>query len=504
MIGLAFPGVPGIQHFGHTGHAAWGVTNAVAHSDQVFRERLAHSEHGLAAAGPLGDEPVDVLETRLAVRGDDHEAIRCVETGRGTVVVDGDLCYSIRQPARVLCDLGFSAFRPLLRARSAEDVFSALKRWVDPVNRVLAADTGGRVLRGTVGVTPKLDRERRWLPQEPSEPQGWRDPSPPASVQGWAVDANELPADRPDHDLGDSYPSAARADRIHVLLGRLTGMIPEDFWHIHADTRSAPAVDLVDRLRRIRSGASLGPSARTLAEELEAWDGHMDQESRAAGRFAAWRSSLVRRLVGHPALAPLGSPHGMGGIFDAWFDVPHRIAASLESLLDADELGIDAATEMLGALEAAAGETVDRWGDRHALAPLHVLTDIAPMAASQIPSVGLPGDTDTVAANASVPGVTDLAFGGPVARWIWDLGDRDRSRWSVPFGASGVPTSPHFADQLDTWRTACTTQVVTDWSRLRETPWPASTPPVHRPMTAPSSDGRDQGDGRSDTTLEGR
>src|SRR5690606_29544681 len=35
VIGLAFPGVPGVPHFGHTGGVAWAITNAVADNQDL-------------------------------------------------------------------------------------------------------------------------------------------------------------------------------------------------------------------------------------------------------------------------------------------------------------------------------------------------------------------------------------------------------------------------------------------------------------------------------------
>jgi penicillin amidase len=65
-----------------------------------------------------------------------------------------------------------------------------------------------------------------------------------------------------------------------------------------------------------------------------------------------------------------------------------------------------------------------------------------------------------------VPGLTDRAVRGPAARWVWDLADRDASRWVVPFGADGVPGSPHHHDQLPLWLGGELAPVVTDWNRL--------------------------------------
>ena len=39
-IGLSFPGVPGLSHFGHNRHVAWCVTHAMADYQDVFVERF--------------------------------------------------------------------------------------------------------------------------------------------------------------------------------------------------------------------------------------------------------------------------------------------------------------------------------------------------------------------------------------------------------------------------------------------------------------------------------
>ena len=95
---------------------------------------------------------------------------------------------------------------------------------------------------------------------------------------------------------------------------------------------------------------------------------------------------------------------------------------------------------------------------------LHPVPTLLGFPGPVVEPVPLSGDTDCVRCTASVPGVSDVSWRGSVARWVWDLGDRDRSRWGVPFGASGDPASPHATDQLTTWAAAQTVQVVTDWT----------------------------------------
>ena len=103
------------------------------------------------------------------------------------------------------------------------------------------------------------------------------------------------------------------------------------------------------------------------------------------------------------------------------------------------------------------------WGDRHKLLAVHVLP--GPLDSSA-PTADLSGDTGCVLCTESLPGVEDRSFRGPVARYVWDLADRQNSRWIVPFGASGVPGHEHFADQLPLWTAGELAPVVTDWSLL--------------------------------------
>ena len=185
VVGLAFPGVPGVPHFGHAGPAAWGVTNAIAHSVDVFRERLRPLPDGYEALGPDGWRRADVERSTIGVRGGDPVEVEAIETTHGTVVTDlrpdGDelIGWSIRMPARANGDLGAAALLELLRARTAADVVAAFGSWIDPVNRVLAADREGTVLSATVGVVPDRPRpERRLpLPAESAEPASDRAPA---------------------------------------------------------------------------------------------------------------------------------------------------------------------------------------------------------------------------------------------------------------------------------------------------------------------------------------
>lgn len=480
VLGLAFPGVPGVQHFGHSGAAAWGITNAIAHHVEVFREQL--SPDGRSALGPDGWAPVTRHVETIRVRGGDDVDVEVVETERGPLVVDG---FSVRFPARVASDVGFSCLLPLLRSRSAADVVDALRGWVDPVNRVLAADTDGTVLSLDAGLVVTRPAQDRRLPHDAwsdaARPAPWHRLADPTHVTDVAVDANERPADA-GRDLGRAYVAPYRARRIRELLDAGGTSGPADQATIHGDTLLGSAEGLLGWVRR---ADALSSDAAELRDRLLGWDRHMDAGSADAGAFAAWRTEVAALLTAHPALAPLHAPHGRGVLLDPWLGVGPRVADALPRLLGAAGIGIDGvavAREALERVASAGGATggadpsgpgraapADQtWGDRHRLQPVPTLLGYPGPVVDAVP---LSGDTDCVRCTASVPGVSDRSWRGSVARWVWDLGDRRRSRWGVPFGASGDPASVHATDQLATWAAAGTVEVVTDWDLLvEETP----------------------------------
>ncbi|WP_088979658.1 penicillin acylase family protein [Micromonospora coxensis] len=472
VVGLAFPGVPGLPHFGHAGEVAWAVTNAMADYQDLYREQLRHDGDRVLVRDADGWTPAHRHVERIPVRGGATETVEVVETPRGPVI-DHDRrtgeAISLRTPARVEGSLGFDALLPLLRARTVDDVADALRAWVEPVNSVLVADTSGAVHRLVAGLVPTRDERCRREPVPGWDPryrwQGGYAESKPVAADGFAVCANDRRDDVA--DLGDDFAPPYRAARIRALLAE--GVSPET---VHMDTRLA-RTPLRDALHRL-DPAVLTPPARALRERLTAWDGRMRADSLDAGAFAAWRAALARRLHEHPRLRPLRAPSAYDGLFRPWTDPLARIGHALDGVVAGlHRLGADVAPVAAAALEDAATAPPQAWGQRHALHPVHL--GVAPAVDEAVAAMrrrtALAGDTDCVLATSSVPGTSDACRRGPVARYVFDLGDRDRSRWIVPFGASGRPGDPHFDDQLPRWATGELIPVTTDWRHLTPDPY---------------------------------
>nr|WP_202448771.1 penicillin acylase family protein [Streptomyces sp. SID2999] len=367
---------------------------------------------------------------------------------------------ALRYPPRVTEDLGFSALLPLLRARTVADVDSALDAWTEPVNVVQAADTTGAVLHRVAGRVPVRPRTNslRVVPawEKGHAWQGWHTPPCATLDNGIAVMANQRGPATP---LGIEFAPPHRAHRIRTLLEQRPTWSATDLPAIHTDTHLASATPLLTHLAEL---TTLTPEATRLRETLLSWNRHMDADSVEAAVYAALRTAVVRRLAAHPAFAALTEPPAYPEVLLPWMSLTARIGFALEHLLNAEELlGIDRRETVREALEEVAeAPPTTPWSDTHRVAPWRALPE------PPYTEPGLAGDHDCVNCTTAVPGITDLAARGPAARYVWDLNDRDNSRWIVPFGADGVPGNPHHRDQLPLWLKGDLAQVVTDWTRL--------------------------------------
>ncbi|WP_104106899.1 GNAT family N-acetyltransferase [Nocardioides sp. 616] len=384
VAGLAFPGVPGVQHFGHAGEVAWAVTNAMA-DHQELRQVTGEA----------------VLERRtelVEVAGGDPVPVEIVTTAHGPVVVHdaaGQEAWALRTPAWSAGDLGFGALLPLLRARSVADVETALEAWVEPVNNWIVADTAGRLLHKVAGR----------MAGDPALPR----------IEGGPDDVLVTANDRRDDSfaaLTEDFAAPFRRDRITELLAG-------DGWDA---TRAAEV--LTDDLQLAwRSLLEVLPEASSpVVARLRAWDGRMAADSADAALFAAVRARLVELVCASPTLAPLREPCPYGALHEPWFHLGVRVATALPHLLRRPDdvrrlLDVDLPALLATAIDDVAGDPPSgTWGERH-----RFVHDGTPLA----------GDTDCVAATGWAPG-SELVARGPVARYVWDLADRSRSRWAVP------------------------------------------------------------------------
>jgi penicillin amidase len=491
VIGLSFAGVPGFPHFGHNRTVAWCVTHTGADYQDLYIERFQPGDPTRYEFKGEWREARTARET-VHVRGSEPVEIDVTETHHGPVLL-GDptsgYAITVRYTATAEPNRTFEALLPMLRASSAAELEAAMRPWVDPVNNFVFADVHGAIGYRTRGELPVRAAANAWVPVP-----GWdgahewagtvpfdalpavRDPE-----TGWIATANSKVTGRDGHYIGLDFAPDFRTRRLVDHLRRLEKGPPDagvpHMAAMHADRVSIPAAEFVAILAYL---PATEPRAKAALDLLRGWDGTMDADAVAPTIYSVFRERLMRDLMG-PILGPLASEAFAGAPRGA---VAHmaRLRARLTDLIRRDDAALLPARTtwpvvLERALTAAVSELTEllgpetsewRWGGVHRTQPRHPLSAACPDAAPLLdpPSVAMGGDGDTVQAASFISGAGYGLTSTSVARYVFDLGDWERSAWVVPLGSSGHPGSRHYADQVQAWARLELSPMLYDWTRV--------------------------------------
>lgn len=466
VIGLSFPGVPGFPHFGHNRDVAWCITHGMADDQDLFVLDLRRTADGVEYRHDGGWRTATIRVEQIAVAGASPIEVECVSTHVGPVVAGHErgtdwTAIALRWTATAAPDTTFDSLLPMVRARSVDDLDRAFERWVVPVNNVLAADTSGAIayrLRGRVALRPD---SHGWTVVDGADPSAvweefladaalarWRDPE-----QGFLVTSNNRVAAGGPY-LSHDWAHPTRARRLTERLGGRDGWDVDDVGALLGDTHSGVSAALADRLRALRPADDHDVSALEL---LDGWDHHMDAGSAAAALCGTVRAELVDLLCRELDLTEDALPGVPGPSRHQTMRFANaRLAWWIDDLDLVSDEALGAALRLaVRRLELAQGSepAAWRWGSAHLAGWAHPLVALRPDLADELvvpPPVGLGGDNECVWATSTAPPST-TASNAQVARYVFDVGDWDRSGWIVPHGVSGDSRSPHHLDQLDDW-----------------------------------------------------
>jgi penicillin amidase len=475
IIGHSVPGMPGVMHFAHNAHVAWGMTYGSADTQDLFIEKFEDRADGRYFLFKHEWSKAEVLNETLNVRGGRSVDIEVTITRHGPVIAGEPSSgngIAISDPALIKGTLWVDSVRDLMHAKSVHELHDAFSEWTDRVNNYAVADVEGNFGYLHEGKIPVRGERNGW-----SAVPGWTGefewdgyiphdelPRTINPEQGFVVTCNQrvAQADYP-YYVGLYFAAHYRADRIVTRIGELTpGTVTvADMATIHAERLSTPGTILRDRLASLDLDEEDQLAAQVL---LKAWDGRIDRESVATSIYAVTRSIITRWQTE----TRFGDIAGELMAKDTGAD-NHRRLVVLEwqmALERGDESVWPDGRSWDGALKAALGKALGllkgRYGDDmsgwtwaalHRTAPTHPLSEVSPENADILnpPSVAAHGDGDTPLAGSYGTEMPFNVGGISVNRYIFDPSDWTNSRWITPLGSSGHPGSKHYSDQSVMW-----------------------------------------------------
>ncbi|MFP4075537.1 MAG: penicillin acylase family protein [Halochromatium sp.] len=499
--GVTLPGVPWIL-VGHNEHLAWGITAAMADTQDVFLERV--SEDGTRVLRPDGRwEPIEVRVERIKVAGASAGQPETIElpirSTRHGVLIDALLATpdanptglaAVRRPRERLAlrttlerpDRSFVGLWRLNTATSLAEARASAEDFRQVSLNFLFAHRDGRIARQVSGLLPRRERGSGAFPAPGwVSGYGWngflpfaRNPGVTAPSSDRLVSANDAMSagDEAQPALGHSWLAPFRAQRIKALLERPGRFDGERMARMQTDRVSPEAALYLASLRRhLPAIRRLDPTAASLAERrLLDWSGDFRQDSRPAAFFVLLRPALYRALYGDELGPDLELLMGLetrtyGPLAEAmrtdqsrfWDD--RETPAHQEGPAAIWARALRATARALQ--EAVPGEEAPTLGQLRRLTFPHAF-DGQPLLGDlfNLGPLGRGGDHGTIDV-ALAPLTRPREIGNiPSLRVVFAPSDWDATRGTLPLGQSGHRLSRFRADQLD------------DWLAGRSHPWP--------------------------------
>jgi penicillin amidase len=465
VAGVSAPGGPGVI-VGHNDRIAWGMTNVGPDVQDLYEEKFdpANPQRYLT---PVGWRYADVRHEEIKVRkgftssATDSVPLDVTTTRHGPIIFEkAGKRYALRWTALDPRLNTTDSVYLINRARDWKDFSAAVRSFTAPTQNIVYADTSGHIGYHVAGVVPIRRSGDGSVPYDGSTDEGdWIDYIPIAKLprlydppSGIIVTANQriVGADYP-YFLTHSWAQPYRARRILDLLNQKPKLTTDDFRGIQGDVYSlghilfAHESSKILRPRLTPTDAKLGE----LLDSFEKWDGLVNADSRVAPMLAQMRIAFRSRILTAALGDDLVKTYQWSN-FDTTIDrliseqpkdwLPKELNSYAELLRACYQDARAALTKQLGT-----DESKWTWGEMVKVRFNHPLAG-APLIGLQFtippfPQNGTGGLAATVNVGASVS-----------MRLIADASNWDNTQHGIALGESGVPSGPHWSDQLADWR----------------------------------------------------
>jgi penicillin amidase len=451
VSGVTFPGVPGIV-LGHNEHIAWGATNVGPDVQDLYKETF--NERGEYKT-PSGWEKILSRREEIKVRSNplspvtETLALEVEETRNGTIISDETgRKFALKWTARDPKNQEFEAFFLLNRAKNWKDFQNALRTYGGATQNFVYADVEGNIGWIAAGRIPLRRTGDGGLPYDGATADGdWIGYIPFEALpqlynpqDGLIVTANQRIVGTDYKYFGVISRDAAgpwRARRIYDLLKSKAKVTMDDVRDVQHDVYSHVYHELASEIVRTQSA-----SPETLAV-LKNWDGKMTADSKAGLLVNEIRSCAAVKIAADNKISafPVRERILHWVVKDKparW--LPAGFANYGELLKTCDK---ESRESLTNPKKFGADETKWRWGNQFVANFQHPL--------AIVPLIG--GQFTARFTNVDGSGVTPNVGSYVSMRHIASPGNWDATRHVIPLGQSGDPTSPHWKDQFEAWRT---------------------------------------------------
>jgi penicillin amidase len=351
----------------------------------------------------------------------------------------------------------------LNRAHSWKEFTEALRRYTGPMQNMVYADTEGHIGYYAAGIVPLRSSGDGSVPYDGATDGGqWTSFIPFDKLphlydppSGIIVTANQriVGSDYP-YVLTHSWAQPYRAHRILDLLQKKQKLTADDYRAVLGDVYSSAGVTFARATNKLLQPSSLTAPAdeglRSVIASFENWDGLLNMDSRTAPWVAqmrlAFRTRIINAAVGEERAKSFGWTN-----FDTTLDriiseqprewLPKEVSSYQELLKACYNDARQALTKALGE-----DETKWTWGNMVKSRFPHPLA-AAPLIGLQftIPPFPQNGTGFLVGATVNVGASVSMRLIADPANW-------DQTQQGIALGESGVPSSPHWKDQLEDWK----------------------------------------------------
>jgi penicillin amidase len=351
------------------------------------------------------------------------------------------------------------AMLAMLHASNVEEAMLALRGYDSVSGNFCVADLAGDIAYQYTGRIPKRpcrvtpvpgwDGVHEWDGDVPKAEL----PSEVNPANGFIVTANNRTT-VPDYPHYLTYlHTGFRADRLRELMDGVEQFSADGMERLQSDQVSIHARTLAAAFAKAEASTGDGRRVRAL---LQGWTGTMPPDSAAALAWDSVCEALCDRTVAAyyraaPGLPPFTAVELRRVLFDQVTADSPLMLAGYTSWDSAIAESLDTAGQSLSA-RFGPDTAAWRWDAVHVASWRHNLGRDAEFAATlNVGEIPVGGHGDTVFCTMVQDGTASTH--GVSYRQVIDLADVNAMRICIPPGNSGQPGSPHYADNIERWRT---------------------------------------------------